>query len=275
MNVVDFRNMYSLDYNLKCLFAMNQRWKDNRVFAMWNSPRPTNALLYFKNCAATFTFPDNEKLYVKQNSLVYIPQGALYKIHFYQCGNELIHTQLLEFVLTNEEKGNFVAANKITLLPLPKTYNIGEVFDEIIAIYNKPFFSYSKLKSHIYTFLHEICKTFHYERIYSKKYLPIAAGIAYLEHDHSYKLSIAEIAQMCHVSETCFRKLFQQYSGMSPTQHRTLHQLRQAKALLRNGDLTINEIALHLGFMDASYFSRWFKKNTGTSPTSYMLHYKT
>ncbi len=270
MDIIKFSAMYSLDYNLKQLFAMNQKWSENQMFTMWDTPRQTSALVYYKNCAATYTLTSGEILHIKKGSLVYIPQGARYKTHYYQCGAGTTHTQLIEFELVNETNNIFIASPSIMILNLSQTYNIDAIFNEIVTIYSKPILSYNMMKSQCYAFLHGICKSFHYERMYSKKYMPIAAGIAYLEQMHSYDLSVSEIAKMCHVSESCFRKLFQQYSGISPVQYKTNNLLRQAKDMIRSGDLTINEIASHLGFNDVGYFSRWFKKNTGISPSMFL-----
>lgn len=270
MKIIHFSQMYHLDYNLKQLFAMNQKWTENQEFTMLDYPRKTSALVYYKNCAATFTLEQGEILHIKKGSLVYIPQGARYKTRYYQCDADAIHTQLIEFSLVDETNDVFTASSSIMILNLSQTYDIDVVFNELVTIYNKPILSYNMMKSKFYAFLHEICKSFHYERIYSKKYMPIAAGIAYLERMHSQDLSVAEIAQMCHVSESCFRKLFQQYSGVSPVQYRANKLLRQAKDMIRSGDLTITEIANGLGFNDVGYFSRWFKKNTGISPNNFI-----
>ena len=270
MEITKFSEMYSLDYNLNQLFAMNQKWSENQVLTSLNTPRQTSALVYYKNCAATFTLANGKILHIKKGSLVYIPQGACYKTLYYQCDAGTAQTQLLEFELINESNNIFVASPSIMVLQLNRTYDIDIVFDELVTIYNKPILSYNMMKSKCYAFLHEICKSFHYELMYSKKYTPIAAGIAYLEQKHSYDLSVAEIAQMCHVSESCFRKLFQQYSGVSPIQYKANNLLRQAKDMIRSGDLSIYEIALQLGFNDVGYFSRWFKKNTGISPSNFI-----
>ena len=270
MEIIHFGEMYHLDYNLKQLFAMNQKWAENQEFTMLDYPRKTSALVYYKNCAATFTLEQGEILHIKKGSLVYIPQGARYKTRYYQCDADTIHTQLIEFSLANEESEVFTASSSIMILNLSQTYDIDVVFDELVTIYNKPILSYNMMKSKLYALLHKICKSFHYERIYSKKYMPIAAGIAYLEQMHSYDLTVPEIAEMCHVSESCFRKLFQQYSGVSPVQYRTNNLLRQAKDMLRSGDLTITEISSEIGFHDVGYFSRWFKKNIGISPSNFI-----
>jgi AraC-like DNA-binding protein len=45
--------------------------------------------------------------------------------------------------------------------------------------------------------------------------------------------------------------------------------LLEAKRELSFGALTIKEIAFKLGFNDASYFSRFFRKQAGQNPESF------
>ena len=46
-------------------------------------------------------------------------------------------------------------------------------------------------------------------------------------------------------------------------------RIQQAKYLLRNTNLTVNEIAKSVGFEDPFYFSRAFKAYMGVSPKVY------
>ena len=43
----------------------------------------------------------------------------------------------------------------------------------------------------------------------------------------------------------------------------------KAKELLRISSKSIKEISMEVGYSDANYFSRTFKKNVGVSPTEY------
>jgi len=48
-----------------------------------------------------------------------------------------------------------------------------------------------------------------------------------------------------------------------------VYLITEAKNLLRSGDKGIAEIAFQLGFENASYFSRLFKKQTGLRPLDF------
>ena len=43
----------------------------------------------------------------------------------------------------------------------------------------------------------------------------------------------------------------------------------EAKVLMQKSNMTISEIAFEIGFEDISYFGRFFKKHTGSTPTEY------
>lgn len=269
MKLIKFSKMYGLDYSIKHLFAMNQRWAENQTLAVLERPRKTSALVYFKNCSATYTPVSGETVHVKKGSLLYLPQGALYTVQFHQCSDAALHSQLIEFELLDENNEPFVVSPAIRVLELSEPYDLTSVFNDVVTLYNRPIRPYGLIKSKCFSFLNELCRGFREERMYSKKYMPIAKGIAYLEQTNSYELSVAEIASMCHVSETYFRRLFEQYSGVSPQQYKNNNQLCRAKTLILNGELTFKEIAGLLGFSDTSYFSRWFKKNTGSTPCQF------
>jgi len=86
-----------------------------------------------------------------------------------------------------------------------------------------------------------------------------------LEHH----IEIEEIAKELSLGYSKFRKLFKDYTGMSPGQFRMQYKLKKAMQMLNEGDLSIKEIALILGFESAQYFTRIFKLKTGTTPGKY------
>ncbi|MBQ8230840.1 MAG: helix-turn-helix transcriptional regulator [Lachnospiraceae bacterium] len=271
MKIISFRDMYQMDYTAKQLFAMNQNWRNRQSFRM-SVPRKTSALFYCRNCSVTYDIGEDKQLYAKQGSLVYLPQGSQYTANFHNCKESSVHAQLLEFELIDNDGYAFSATEQVSLVKNIYIQNCPDIFDELASIFISPFYSHSLMKSKVYSILYEISRYYHHEIIYSKSYMHIAKGILYLENDTSHKLSIEEIAKMCHVNESCFRRLFKQYSGISPSEYRMQNIVRQAKALLRSGDMTVSEIAVRLGYDDPAYFSRIFKKKTGVTPSEYAQH---
>lgn len=81
--------------------------------------------------------------------------------------------------------------------------------------------------------------------------------------------SIAELARAAHFSPAQFRRSFRRYIGSTPHEYLTSKRLETAKYLLAHTDSPLAAVAERIGFYDAAYFSRIFKKHYGISPTRY------
>lgn len=82
-------------------------------------------------------------------------------------------------------------------------------------------------------------------------------------------LSLNEIASKLNLSYAWFRKNFKRYTGMSPLQYQLQIKLNRAKSLLLEQEIPIKNIAYTCGFESNYYFTRYFKKSTGLSPTKF------
>lgn len=80
-------------------------------------------------------------------------------------------------------------------------------------------------------------------------------------------LTIQQVAEEMGVSYSNFRKLFKEYTGISPAIYQQDLRLQRAKELLSTTDLSIKEIAYRLNFESPDYFSAKFKIKTGRRPT--------
>jgi AraC-like DNA-binding protein len=66
----------------------------------------------------------------------------------------------------------------------------------------------------------------------------------------------------------------QYITGKTTTEVITDRVLLEAKRLLLYTDLTMNQISLNVGYSDAAYFSRLFKKHVKINPTDFRKQYK-
>jgi AraC-like DNA-binding protein len=77
------------------------------------------------------------------------------------------------------------------------------------------------------------------------------------------------VAAQLSLSYSTFRRLFRQYTGLSPRQYALRMSLRRAGDLLARTRLPVGRIAEELGFESVYYFSRFFRKKMGCAPTEY------
>ena len=77
------------------------------------------------------------------------------------------------------------------------------------------------------------------------------------------------MAEQVNMSPSQLSKLFREYAGEHFSDYVTGLKAQKAKELLKRTDKRIYEIADYLGFSDAYYFSSWFKRTIGCTPTEY------
>jgi len=87
------------------------------------------------------------------------------------------------------------------------------------------------------------------------------------ENDISELPTVAYFAEKAALSTNYFGDLIKSFTGQSPQVHIQQHVVQLAKARLRHSDATVSEIAYALGFEYPTYFTRFFKKETGITPT--------
>lgn len=65
------------------------------------------------------------------------------------------------------------------------------------------------------------------------------------------------------------RRLFKDYTGLSPYQYFLQLKIHRARHLLQEGNLSVKEVSYEPGFDNQYYFSRIFKEMTGRSPSEW------
>ena len=82
-------------------------------------------------------------------------------------------------------------------------------------------------------------------------------------------MSAEEIASHLGLGYSWFRRMFKEYTGVSPAQYQLQQKLLRAKELLTSSSLNISEIAYSLKFENAGQFSTFFKKREGVTPSEF------
>jgi AraC-like DNA-binding protein len=80
---------------------------------------------------------------------------------------------------------------------------------------------------------------------------------------------VSALAQEIKLSVSQYVRRFRQILGVPPSDFIIEQRLQNARQLLRDSTLTVDEIAESLGYSDVSYFSRQFKAKIGQAPLYY------
>ncbi len=77
---------------------------------------------------------------------------------------------------------------------------------------------------------------------------------------------VRRLARVSGVSEAHFARSFKEAFGIPPHRYLLTRRIERAKALLRDTDLSITEIAFQTGWSSLGTFGRTFRDITGESP---------
>ena len=94
-------------------------------------------------------------------------------------------------------------------------------------------------------------------------------SVEYINLHYAEDIRVSELAENEKISETVFRRIFYEVTGLNPVEYITKVRVNAAASLLENTDKTLSEIARLTGFQDEYYFGRVFKKSSGISPGAY------
>lgn len=99
-------------------------------------------------------------------------------------------------------------------------------------------------------------------------------AVQYFDTHYSEDIRIEEFAASKAMSTSWFIRSFREYCRMTPKQYITNLRITNAKILLRQTEFPVSEIGAIVGFDNALYFSRIFRRQTGMSPSEYRRNAK-
>lgn len=96
--------------------------------------------------------------------------------------------------------------------------------------------------------------------------LQLESAIEYVDKNYPNSFKISELANVCHMSETHFRRIFQEKMKMTPVEYVNFVRIKKACELIDKTDISMEEVAQNVGFITPSTFNRNFRRIVGTSP---------
>lgn len=170
--------------------------------------------------------------------------------------------------------------------------NITQRFFELLLLLNRSVYDYENVPSvyPLYSVLEKCTEMSSYKCVvtdYAEQIIDIltqeeekkpewAAQCArYIEAHYQEDVTLDEVAQVFSYSPYYFSKLFKRDFKISFIDYLTRLRIEKAKELLSEGKMNVREISDTIGFADPNYFTRVFKRETGTTPTAFQKMLKT
>ena len=102
-----------------------------------------------------------------------------------------------------------------------------------------------------------------------KKDRLIDPAVEYMRsHIYDCSFRVDRLHLLCGISDTYFRSIFKSRFGMSPKEYVLLERISHARFIIESGDYsTLREVAESVGFSDALYFSKVFRRTFGVCPS--------
>ena len=199
-------------------------------------------------------------------SLTYIPTEA--NPHFRE-DSDFEYIKIYFKIASQETSEEIILSDKVVKLldKVPKNIK-NEIFSLCYASSNKSI-SLFKLYSIFFSIFDEIQN----ERIETKEnkplFIQISPALLHIQNNYQYHFTTKELADMCNLSESYFRKQFREVIHSSPTEYRNYLRINYVcKELIKN-ERSVSYLCSLVGFENATHFYRTFKALVGTTPSEY------
>ena len=99
----------------------------------------------------------------------------------------------------------------------------------------------------------------------------IERALDYISRHYQEDIRIEELADASGLSESHFRRAFEESIHMRPVEYLNMTRIDKACELLLREDVAMTDVAHRVGFQTASSFNRNFKRLTGSTPLQWKL----
>ncbi len=265
MQTLTLTELTNIDFSIRNISALYWAWSDGDVTSYTSSGRIKNLLYYMIKGHRQYSTDDNLVLHLYDSNIIFIPDGYCYlsKVALNKEGEKStgigiafdIYDDNHELIRINEPLKIVATDNDGSYLNL---------FNNVLEAVTRPTAIRIRAKANLYTFFDKIASTMLKSEYLLTHFSDISPAIEQIEKFPEKNISINELAKLCHLSESSFRRKFKQYSnGVSPLAYRNRIRVMKAEELCMNTSHTVEMAAQFLGFCDAAHLCRVYKQYTG------------
>ena len=205
-----------------------------------------------------------EVLKGKKNAIRFLPKGTASKYEVFHEPGDCI---LIDF------QSDKIVSEKAFAFDIPNGEYIGQLFQKIFSCWavKKEGYYYESL-SLLYKILALMQRT-HFALTPHQKIIKPAIDYMY-EHFLDENLTVSNLASLCKISESYFKRLFKELYNTSPKQYIIRLKIEKACHLLQLNEYSIAEVAELCNYSSIHFFCRQFKEAMGITPSDFKKKYK-
>jgi AraC-like DNA-binding protein len=94
----------------------------------------------------------------------------------------------------------------------------------------------------------------------------------WIEQNYQSQKNVSSYAEMLNMNPSCLNEVAKRTTGITAGELIRNRVIDETKKLLYSSSMSGKEIAFQLGFDDPAYFSRFFRKYTGTTLKEFREH---
>jgi len=209
-----------------------------------------------------------------ENALMYLPPGVRFR---HWAGPEVRRFETYWFRMRGEALPYFFRLNQWnpsrTFLQIEESVAFIELCQSLMKILAVPptqstLFRLAAISARLLGRVVEAGKQAEYRHQPAKE--RVHAVVKQLRDSPERQFTLAELASMASLSPQHFRTVFKELTGYAPAQYHAQIKAQHAARLLVHGDQSVSWVAAQVGFEDPLYFSRWFRRLMGISPSGYV-----
>lgn len=200
-------------------------------------------------------------------TVVYLPSDVEYTSFWssFEVGEYIT----LQFVLKDDENSHLALSDSSIVIAKDKNGELHSLFSIAYDEYIRhEAFAGVRLNQLFFEIFHKIIRRYN-RSLYKEQSgsSGVYKAIIYINDNYMIDFTVEELAKMCGLSLSTFRRLFKAQTGTSPIKYKNNLKLLRAREMLGSGLYNVSEIVEIFGFCDMPYFNKIYKQKFGTNPS--------
>lgn len=262
------------DINLRQVALVIKSHGERYADSTWHSDAPfetQSRLMFIQDGKLSYKI-GGKKYTVVKNQLLLIPENR--HVEYRVPKNELVHLRYCNFNAKFDKKSIFDYLEGDWVADIDNPNKMLELFKRLDYVDEQNIIKdFISKKLCLVTILSEFLDKANLEMSddNKKERLNLSGLVDHIKRNINSKdvLNLDYLAKMVHVHPNYLIKEFKKKYGKSPMQFVLDERTEQAKNMLKNTNLSIGDIARNMHFENAKYFSKFFKRRTGMTPSEY------